>query len=899
MQPSGVSPRVFISYSHDSEEHRGRVRELADRLCSEGVEAHLDQYEQPPPPNWPRWTMDEIDAAEFVLVVCTETYHRRFRGHEEPGQGEGATWEAAVITQQLYESHCQTTKFIPVIFDPADEGHIPIVLRGGSHYVVTTEDGYRQLCRVVTHPPATPRPERPAAAAPGPGGRNNLPFPPNPHFTGREKLLKALHRQLAEGPAAITQPQAIHGLGGVGKTQLAVEYAWEHHADYDALLWVVADSPENGAANLAALCEPEVLNLPEAVATEQEAQEAAVLRWLRQERGWLLILDSVDSPEAAGFVRDLIDPAWRGHVIITSRRSDWHQQATLGQLPVDTLPIARAARFLRERVRAGGFDPGANADARAVAEELGGLPLALEQAAAYMLRHRVTFADYVQLLAEQRPRLLAEEVEGSTRYQRSVAGTWLVSERQLSLAARAILRLTAFLAPDHVPRALLADECPALADAVRALAKETKQKPPTGKKRPTAEDALVELADHSLITLAPGTFSCHRLVQAVQSDRLDPETRRRWTELALRLVDDYAPFDADDVRTWPLWEGLRTHAETVVRRADALGIPEPTARLMNQLGLFLKTKALHREAEPLMRRALAIDEASFGADHPEVATDLNNLASLLQDTNRLGEAEPLMRRALAIDEASLGPGHPDIAIGLNNLAGLLQATNRLEEAEPLIGRVAEIFEKALGRDHPNVATALNNLAQLLQDTNRLGEAEPLMRRVAEIFEKALGRDHPNVATALNNLAQLLQDTNRLGEAEPLMRRVAEIFEKALGGDHPNVATALNNLAELLRATNRPAKAEPLYRRALAIDEASFGSDHPNVAIRLNNLALLLKATNRLGEAEPPMRRCVVIFRKFGESTGHEHPHMQDAIENYAALLRKMGLPEEEIRRRCE
>ena len=779
-QPSGESPRVFISYSHDSDAHRRRVRELADRLCSEGVEAHLDQYEHPPPPNWPRWMMDEIDAADFVLVVCTETYHRRFRGHEEAGKGKGATWEGAVITQELYESHCQTTKFIPVIFDPPGGEHIPIVLKGGSHYLVSSAEDYQKLYRVLTDQPAVPRPEvgqrvemppeRAVAAPPGPGGRNNLPFPPNPHFTGREKLLKDLHRQLAEGPAAITQPQAIHGLGGVGKTQLAVEYAWQHRAEYDALLWLVADSPENGAANLAALCEPEVLNLPEAAVREQEAQVAVVLRWLRQESGWLLILDSVDSAEAAGFVRDLLDPAWPGRVIITSRRSDWHQQATLGQLPVDTLPSGRAASFLRQRVRAGGFDPGTQADARALAEELGGLPLALEQAAAYVLRHRVTFADYVQLLAEQRPRLLAQEVEGSTRYQRSVAGTWLVSERQLSLAARAILRLTAFLAPDHVPRALLTDDCPALADAVRALAKETKQKPPTGKKRPAAEDALVELADHSLITLAPGTFSCHRLVQAVQSDRLDPETRRRWAELALRLVDDYAPFDADDVRTWPVWEGLRTHAETVVSRADALGIPEPTARLMSQLGLFLKTKALHREAEPLYRRALDIDEASFGPDHPDVAIDLNNLALLLQDTNRLGEAEPLMRRALAIDEASLGSDHPDVARDLNNLAALLQATNRLGEAEPLMRRALDIDEASLGSDHPEVATDLNNLARLLQETDRLREAEPLMRRCVVIrreFRESTGHQHPRMQTAIRNYTALLRE---MGLSEPEIRR---------------------------------------------------------------------------------------------------------------------------------
>ncbi|MCB2408616.1 tetratricopeptide repeat protein, partial [Hymenobacter lucidus] len=248
------------------------------------------------------------------------------------------------------------------------------------------------------------------------------------------------------------------------------------------------------------------------------------------------------------------------------------------------------------------------------------------------------------------------------------------------------------------------------------------------------------------------------------------------------------------------------------------------------------------------RRALAIDEASFGPDHPSVAISLNNLAQLFKVTNRLAEAEPLTRRALAIDEASFGPDHPSVAISLNNLASLLQATNRLAEAEPLMRRALAIDEASFGPAHPEVAISLNNLAQLFQDTNQSAEAEPLMRRALAIDEASLGSDHPNVAIRLNNLALLLRATNRLAEAESLMRRALTITEASFGPDHPKVAIRLSNLASLLQATNRLAEAEPLMRRALAIDEASFGPDHPNVATSLNNLALLLKATNRLTEA---------------------------------------------------
>jgi nephrocystin-3 len=341
-------------------------------------------------------------------------------------------------------------------------------------------------------------------------------------------------------------------------------------------------------------------------------------------------------------------------------------------------------------------------------------------------------------------------------------------------------------------------------------------------------------------------------------------------------------------------------AELLLRRACRIterSFGQDHLRVANDLGslarLLLATNRL-AEAEPLMRRALAINEQSYGKDHPDVAGNLNDLAQLLEDTNRLVEAEPLMRRALAIHEQSYGKDHPRVATALSNLAQLLQDTNRLAEAEPLMRRALAIDEQSYGKDHTDVARDLNNLARLLYATNRLAEAEPLMRRALEIAERSYGKGHPDVAIRLNNLAQLLKATNRLAEAEPLILRALEIDEQSYGNDHPRVAGRLNNLAQMLQATNRLAEAEPLYRRALAIDEQSYAEDHPRVAFDLNNLAQLLKATNRLEEAEPLMRRTLEILLKFTRTTGHPHPHLQTAVNNYTRLLEAMGASREEI-----
>jgi len=317
-------------------------------------------------------------------------------------------------------------------------------------------------------------------------------------------------------------------------------------------------------------------------------------------------------------------------------------------------------------------------------------------------------------------------------------------------------------------------------------------------------------------------------------------------------------------------------------------------RFLNQTGMALRRLARNTEAEPLYRRSLALTEQLYGPEHAKVAIRLNNLAQLLQDTNRMAEAEPLMRRALAIDEQSFGADHPKIAIRLNNLAQLLQATNRLAEAEPLMRRALAIDEQSFDAEHPDVAIDLNNLALLLQATNRMTEAEPLMRRALAIDEQSFGADHPKIAIRLNNLAQLLKATNRLAEAEPLMRRALAIDEQSFGAEHPDVAIGLNNLASLLQATNRMAEAEPLMRRALAIDEQSFGAEHPDVARDLNNLTQLLKATNRMAEAEPLTRRTLQILLDFKRRNGHEHPHLNTALENHRAILAAQGHNEADI-----
>ncbi len=310
----------------------------------------------------------------------------------------------------------------------------------------------------------------------------------------------------------------------------------------------------------------------------------------------------------------------------------------------------------------------------------------------------------------------------------------------------------------------------------------------------------------------------------------------------------------------------------------------------------LSNSAAYAEAEPLLRQIVASQEESFGSGDPRLAPALNNLASLLHDTNRLAEAELLFRRALRLQEESFGPAHEITAFGLNSLASLLEDTSRYAEAEPLLRRALAINEENLGPDHPRVAAALNNLSNLLTNTGRSAEAEPLLRRALTIQEKALGPDHPESAAAAVNLGGLLVGAGQFDEAERLFRRGLAIHEDSFGPEHPIVATTLNSLANLLQHTSRHSEAEELMRRALQIDEARLGPSHPDVAIRLHNLGRFVLEARRVIEAKALLYRSLCILAASSAAAGHSLSGLTIASESYRRLLLQLGVKRRDAER---
>jgi tetratricopeptide (TPR) repeat protein len=650
-----------------------------------------------------------------------------------------------------------------------------------------------------TFPETAPTSTGPSRAAPVSSQRPPFPgsLPPiwniteerNPYFTGRDEALDRMHRALTAGnTAALTQ--AIMGLGGVGKTQLALEYAYRYAGEYDAVWWLHAEEPVALARDYVALAS----HLGIAEVADQERTVSEVRQALSHRQRTLLVFDNATAPSA---IKPYLPVGQGRRVIVTTRAHTWPGATSQD---VNELSLESAIEFLLRRTNpqilaaekaaaAPEEAPGKMAAAEDIATRLGCLPLALEQAAAYVETCGKTLADYAALLKK---RGLAVLEKGAPHgYEQTVGTTWALAFEQVQAscpAAAELLDLCAFLAPDAIYVDELGRASQHLPDKlVQTLGDEV-----------ALDEAKASLLGFSLMRLEGKAISIHRLVQEVTRERMDPETRNQWLVAAVRTVNALFPDDSDDVRTWPLCSRWLVHAVAVVNRKSAAELDASAcSRLLNQAALYLQHRADYAKAEPLFRRARAIDEANYGPDHPKVAVRLNNLAELLRATNRLAEAEPLFRRALRIWEDSYGEHHPQVATALNNLAGVLYATNRFAEAEPLFRRARAIDEANYGPDHPNLARDLNNLAELLRATNRPAEAELLYRRALAINEVTYGPNHPSVARDLNNLAELFRDTNQFAEAEPLYRRALSIFETSFGSEHPHTVTCRKNLERLL------------------------------------------------------------------------------------------------------
>ncbi|MER5470831.1 tetratricopeptide repeat protein [Streptomyces sp. NPDC002685] len=717
---------------------------------------------------------------------------------------------------------------------------------------------------------------RPAVVDEAVAQLSNLFAPDSRVFEGRDSALAALRDLPSTGTGIVTQ--TVRGMGGVGKSTLVLHHAHAYlAAGHGPVWWIDASSAATisaGLASLAAAVSPVHAALP-----LDEGADWAVA-WLQGRTGWLLIFDNAEEPAD---LQPYLGRLGTGQTLVTTRRDlSWRD---LGfPLLLNTLTAEASVKVLREIT-------GLRADSDVarlaeLAEELGHLPLALQQAGAYLAQTRSSLAGYITRLRADPADVLATTAPGDPQ-QRTIAQLWSVTLDALHTAdprAVELLRILAHFAPDSLPRRVLSGSLSADQDV---------------------DHALGVLAAYSMITLNDEAVTVHRLVQTVlrsttpaPAPRPSPRGIRRWLRRS-RRVDPPRPSEAavnwlhaampsaspEDVQSWPEWQELLPHVQAVDKHHHGVAELSTLATLLNQTAFYLRARGQASQALPLAERALAVSESALGPDHPTTAIRLSNLATTFSDLGRHAAALPLAERALAVSETALGPDHPTTAIRLGNLATTFGDLGRHAEALPMAERALAVSESALGPDHPTTAIRLGNLATTFGDLGRHAEALPLKERALAVSESALGPDHPDTAIRMGNLAATFSALGRHAEALPMAERALAVSETALGPDHPTTAIRLNNLAATFSALGRHAEALPMAERALAVSESALGPDHPTTAIRLGNLAATFSDLGRHAEALPMAERALAVSET---AQGPVHPDTAIRLNNLAATLSALG-----------
>lgn len=701
-----------------------------------------------------------------------------------------------------------------------------------------------------------------------PGLRWNL--PPRPRtMVGRDELLARVVASLRPGgKAVLSQHHAMHGLGGVGKTVLATEVAHEIGSDFELVHWIRAEEEDVRATDFSDLA----LRLglaPAGKTFDQERATKAVQRWLLEHDSWLLIFDNA---QEWADVFDLVPRGAPGRVLVTSRNAGAWQSGDTVTFALDVWEPEASAAFIRQRT--GSTD---ETDIQELATELGHLPLALEQACAYIRKTGRTVASYRDLLRRDLRRPLSKH---APRDHGPVASTWNISFEKVAedRLARDVLWLCAFLGPEDIPRSLLempvASRCTSPEDAMSAV-----------------DDAIGLLREYSLVTARGDGLDMHRLVAEIIRASLDHEELARRCAQAHAAILDLWPDDSDDLEAWDQYGLLMPHAVALAEKAKQHRVESrQTAELRFRVALYHTRRGLFFEARESLEVSLSLLEGIHPSDHPELGLVRGVLGIIVHRLEDLDKARELQEQALSILEAGHDSDRPEVAWARVNLSNVLQQDGDLEGARVHLEHALEIQERVLGADDIEVARTLANLANVVvQQAGGLERAHDLIMRALAIKEASCGRDHPEVARTLGTVGFVLRLSGDIAGARRHQVRALTILRRFYGASpsvqHVEVAIATGNVGNMLAQIGELRDAHDLERDALRVKEEVYGPLHPDVASTVGNFGNVLMQMGFHDEAREQHERALTIFE---DVYGSDHIEVGLASGNLGNTLAQLA-----------
>ena len=705
----------------------------------------------------------------------------------------------------------------------------------------------------------------------------HIPHPQNPNFTGRADILQQVAEMLNAGQTTVVT-QTIAGLGGVGKTQLALAYCYAYLDAYDLIYWLSADSEPSLGESMVALARRLKLIAPNA--TDQQAAGQTVRRWLSQTRQrWLLVYDNADLIEPKQLT-PYLPRTGNGHILITSRNPNYGGVGRVLELGLFTLDEAVEFLFQRKGATIGWTNAQRGskewADAVALAKELGRFPLALEHAAAYVEARGSSYTAYQKLFTMHQTGLWGR-AEPPNSYHATITATWEMAfdEIKKTPGALSLLNLCCFLDPEGISLDLIKQVPLQNTHLHEVVADEL-----------ALDDAIGALRRYSLIQRVNNKLKMHQLVQTVARDRMGEATIKKCIETVEELLHKIYHFDTHNLSTWSEASYLLPHLRSVTELAKRNDTETRTTAYLNSaIGNYLRHNDYVLAAKPYYEQAISILKKAVGDDHPVIAKSYNNIGHLFLIIGDLSPAKFYLNKALRILEDSFGENHIETAPILNDLSLFWHAKGDTKKAIYFQERALKIRGTSLGYDHLDTAESLNSLGGLL---DRLGDsvaAKQHLERALAIREKHLDPDHPYIANSLNNLGFLLRKLHDFNGARLCLEKALSICVNMFGTNHRYTGFCLNNLGGLSQEIGDFSIAKSYYKRALSVFEEVLGSDNPSTALSLNSLGGLMQAMGEFTAAQIYYKRALAIREK---KLGPDHPDTAQSLNDFGSLLQVKG-----------
>jgi len=691
---------------------------------------------------------------------------------------------------------------------------------------------------------------------------HNLPFPSiKGLFKGRQESIDKLIINLRLGQrVTITQTQTIHGLGGIGKTRLSIEFAWNmiEMGLCTAAFFIPANNVVSLRSNLASIASPKLLNLSKTNALDQDTTISKVLKKLSGLSDWVIIFDNVDDSDAQQAVRKLIPNLYPGKIIITSRRANWPDGFV--DVRLDRLDNLSGSEYLIEKTEEKRRKTKDDIKhAITINEILDGLPIALEQASAYICYTRIGLKDYISAINEAKSYILSWHNPALINYPKAVSTVWQVTEKYLRPSHKAILNLLSFVSSEKIPTYLFELSPMKIKRATALLEKSTENEDPQQNNGAKVINAAIEalskllgsvehmnvdttekqkirsyladLASWSMIDIRDNYIYIHRLVQDVTRLSIPDHKKKDWIAIVLDIFGDFVlTYSMPDKKYFDFWAEINTHLLSTVFYAERCSLLDPTYKFIGDTSMYFYRLGEYQKAEELVSLSMNMAEKSGPIKDDFHAKMLMTLGGIAHSQQRYEFAEKCFSKALRIAKNKYGDKH-DLTIEItNNLAVVFKDTKRYNEAEKLFKVILDFFNTKDVRTkgvNQNTIMVLYNYASLLSYLNRFSESEKMYLKAIEICEKEFAEEHHYLSICTDGIANLYYSQGKFEVSEKYYKRSIEISKKIAGPKSINAANSMYNYAILLNNIGNISMASEYAKLAHQIFLDKLGYDHPN------------------------------------------------------------------------